>query len=308
MAKSKNFRVYEDNGERFRFSSIKFRTAMKALQVERKTNSGKKPALNDLYFEIGDRVGIGSEAIKQWYNGNNGPGDVSMIKEAAKMLGVDMKDLTEAPDYIGATIEENFVPFGSDEKTLVRDMYRLFVNYIYWFVGTESENNALLLMEDAYDEECKYVSGMYKYLDSIALDISHETYLKLRKTITELKFITEPHMGYWFPKTWIEVNPILGTDDFEVLQKDIASNSSVIGYSEYIENPEQVMHMFLEDMPELVSRVDELHEAGIDSEYGTLQTLDRNRISINYNIYELIVKEATLSLALLMKKRFANLF
>ncbi len=306
MGRSKSFTIYEDQGEKFRFSSIKFRKAVKTWQSDNYNAEGNKIPISEIEELIGEKVGLGGSAVKNWYAGHNGPGDVKMIKNVANFLGVPVKELSESTEYAVGTIGENFTPTSTEEKVLVKDMYRLFVEYIYWFVGREYENNASLAFEDPDDERDRFIDGLYKYLDSIALDVKNETFLNLRRTITELRFITEPHMDYWFPKTWIEINPYLGRDDFYVLKSDDVQDSFGVWYSDLIEDPEQVMHLFLEDMPELVDRAKELHEAGFEVDSGIGQTINSFRMDILYDTIELIVREATSTLAELMRKRFSD--
>ena len=81
--KSKETKIFEYHGIRYRFDSQSFQNYTK--QYIR--NKGLKRA--DIFQEIAVSACVSPEAVKQWYYGNNGPSEMSMIIEIARSLHID---------------------------------------------------------------------------------------------------------------------------------------------------------------------------------------------------------------------------
>ena len=92
MAISKSFRSFNDGGNIVSFSHVKFRDLIKELQDNRK-NDDKKQSLDDIYIELAEKIGIFSESVRKWYKGDNGPGDIDLIKSLANAMDVDYSNL-----------------------------------------------------------------------------------------------------------------------------------------------------------------------------------------------------------------------
>ena len=306
MAKSGTFRTYEDQGNSYIFSSVKFRAAVDTVLGSRIVDKDENKKLDYIFDEIARNVSTSTSAVKNWYYGYNGPGDDGIIKRIAKYLKTPIEDLTENTEAFERTIVEDFEPTGHDETSIVRGMFKLFIDYIYMFVGTYYESNAMLTFEDEYGENDKYIHGLYECLDKSALYLKQDTYMNLRKTITELRYITEPHEKDWFPESWVDVNPYLGSDDFNLLRKGILSSSHGVWNTKLLDDPKKVMHMFLEDLPDIERHAKENAELYMYNGYSIEQIIEANRDDLDYNIFELIVRETTMTLSMVMRRRFED--
>ena len=175
MAKSVNFRVFQDGGDEVRFAPVRFREVVDNTLMERKKTTGKKVAKDTLFEEIAEKVAVSKDAVKNWYQGKNGVSDWNMIRNLAQTVGVDYKELIVPVQQESPKIESNFTPEGKQEKDLIVQMYQLFVDYLYWFGGGD-RTNADFAFDDPMCEKKEYVQNLYHFLDSIAFYISDESF------------------------------------------------------------------------------------------------------------------------------------
>lgn len=80
----KKTRVFEIDGEQYRFDSQAFKTYIDSI-TDRRTGNTKEKLFNKISPEIGESP----DAIKNWMYGKNGPGDLDIIKHASSILNID---------------------------------------------------------------------------------------------------------------------------------------------------------------------------------------------------------------------------
>ena len=303
MAKSINFRSFNEGGEEVRFSSILFRQNIDGW-IQKEKEKGNKINKEKAYEMIAEDVHISKEAVKKWYIGHNGPGDYQTVKQIASILGVDYKDIVVPAKEEPETLEQDFAPVGHDEKELLLQIYKLFVDYIYWFVGVEDESQALIMLENPEKERHDYIFMLYHFLDQIALAISNDTYSKLRKLITYLEIIPCSYEdGYmWMPDQWIKLNPKL-----KIFTRFLHSNGGSV--ENYLEEEEykDVFHLIDEDIEEYS---EDLTISKNHYNYPNMTSAlyyERNNWN-DYPIYELVVRETANTLILVMRDLFPQYF
>lgn len=300
MAISKSFRSFNDGGNIVSFSHIKFREQVKELQDNRK-NDGKKQSLDDIYIELAEKIGISSESVKKWYKGDNGPGDIDLIKSLANAMGVDYSNLVAKTESLRKDF--NFNISDTSESEIIKGMYRLMIDFIYWFIGTEQDSKAVHYFDNPQEEMHRYILEMYRCLDVESISLSDQNYFNLRKTITELRYIASCYSPIVnIPKDWNEVNQLLQSVDFyESLYCYPTDTLEDIGVEKSIEDPDKLMHMLFEDMPEFDSYALERCD-------NRCQELSSYRQFPDCAPYEIIAREFAYTLRLIMKKRFPEVF
>ncbi|MCR4757770.1 MAG: helix-turn-helix transcriptional regulator [Butyrivibrio sp.] len=306
MGKSRAFRAFEDNGCLVSFSSINFRRLLKETQCARK-QKGEKISLDEICAQLADQIGVSSDAVRNWYKGSNGIGNLEMVKNLADALNIDYKNLI-------VKIEDgmNQPSFSYDikantEMDVIKRMYRLMIDFIYWFVGTSDNCKAFSYFEAPFDEMEKYIFEMYHCLDSERINLREDSYLKLRKTITELDYISRCSIPLMcFPEEWLKINPHLNDDDFcETLYNDTENNTEELWFEDIIDEPEALIHMYLEDMPELLS--DKYKTSKKHGGKNRVQILSSLRMIPEYESSEIIVREVAYTLMRIMKQRFPDI-
>ena len=263
MAKSGKYRVFEDNGMAVRFSSQSFLEVLDREKKERRDQEIPR-TLDSLYEEIAEALSVSIDAVKNWRKGSNGVSDFQTIKDIAKALNIDYRELIVPADTPEKTIKLDFEPIGTDAKSLIIQLYQSLTDYIYWFVGTEYTCYAMTVLDDYLNEREKYTYHLYRLLDRMAFTISNDTYKELRKTITEVCCIAEKKRYYApYPTLWVELNPRLGSADFNAIwqaeREETYTNSDYdytddLPYRKDVTNPDNLLHMFLEDRPDLIDK------------------------------------------------------
>ena len=260
MAKSISFRKFTDGGDMIAFSSLKFRTELdNAVQSNKERGIGCTK--EQLYEVIAEKANVSVEAVKKWRSGHNGVGDLQTIKNIASALNINYENIiVRGNDMESKTIEQNFEPASSGEKELIVQMYGLFIDYVYWFCGSDWHCYADTVLENPSDEQERYVRNMYHFLDRVAISLSKETYLKLRMIITHLDqlYLVQPKL---YPQIWKELNPILDTTIFNyLLESDAKTLEDFLtepineGGCDFEEDPQPLYHMLFEDLPEYKER------------------------------------------------------
>ena len=243
--------------------------------------------------------------------GKNGVSDFQTIKKIASILHVDYKELIAPAEQPTQTLQQDFEPVGTNEKDLVLQMYQLFVDFIYWFCGTDATNYAMEVLEEPPKELHRYIFNLYHFLDRIVLSVSQETYHNLRSTIAELEHIATSHIRIIYPALWVELNPLLDTDVFTV------------PWEGWMESPEEVLsayngdeldaffHMQLEDRPDLMNMALEIKKETptIDQDTGLVTIIEREGyFPGDMPTYQWIVRETTWTLSKVMRHRFPQFF
>ncbi|MCR5486197.1 MAG: hypothetical protein K6F35_01565 [Lachnospiraceae bacterium] len=346
MAISTKFRSLKDGDSDVSFSSTRFHAAIRAWQKKKQEAEGRKVRIEDCYHEIADEIHVTADAVKNWDRGNNGVGDMDTLKEIAKIMETDYKNLIVDKTDEPQTVEESFEPVGTTERDFLFQIYQFFVDYIYWFGGTLVDSYAKRVLFDPYREQEDYIWNLYHYLDRISLVVSDDTYMKLRKTITELENIItceRPSRDVVFPEAWKKANPILGSDDFELMcAGDCGDNIEDLLYCEDFECPEGLLHMLVEDMSDDFEKSHKIFQEAFEKEpvmeeggkiekrlpqyIGSLPASFRDRLPMrNFDsrvnflavklealgplpIYFYVVKEFADTLRRIMKQRFPKYF
>lgn len=269
MAKSLKFRSFTEGGEEVRFSSILFREKINEYIKKESESTGKKVIKEAIYHEIAEAVHVSDEAVKKWAQGHNGPGDFQTVKAIAIKLGIDYKELLVPTNENNPKLLQDFIPAGSDERELILQIYKLFSDYIYWFVGSAGDNYAARVLENPEDERMEYIWNLYHFLDRIALSISSDTYSKLKKLITQIDVISRSYHDsvMILPDLWMKLNPHLKsvTDNlFDVYSGDaqevIYSHESIYknNNSPSIFDPcvKEIFHIVEEDLEDYSEALD----------------------------------------------------
>lgn len=312
MARSINFRSFNNDGDKVHFSSVKFRNELNRVKNER-SSSGKKCTLEALCEEIAEGVSVSIESVKNWRKGSNGVGDLLTIKNIAKILNTDYTALVESDLNEEESIAQSFQPVGLSEKELVIQIYELGIDFLYWFAGVDGDSYAWRTLEKPFNEMDKYIFNMYHFLDRIAPHISNDTFMILRQTITEIYKLTNDYgSAFNIPEEWKRQNPILGIDDYETLWEIGAfKQTNEIVYE--LDEPDSIFHMYLEDVPEDVKNAQTARiEAGkndtSNKDRPYTQILESERSWLCYDSYKIVVRELSYTLYLVMKNRFPNYF
>ena len=290
------------------FSNKKFNSAVKEYQA-RCATEGKKLSLDSIWGLIADNIpNISVEGVRNWYRGKNGVSSIATIKSIANTLNIDFREIISDADE--EPILYNGFPKPSvtcDENDIILQMYELFVEFVYLFIGYDCE--AYHIYETPYIKMEEYITNLYHFLDGAALDIGTETFYKLRRTITELHYMagcTRP--GVNIPEEWKRINPFLDTEGFVILYEYYYEKEDYwwdeIYFEEY-DNLQSELHMYLEDMPELVKRAEAAQKAKGDKDNHFIKTLIQNeRFDASLKPSELVARELANTLLKLMKSRF----
>ena len=305
MAKSMNFRTFSDGGDPVCFSSLKFRTEFDRF-VNQEKEEGRKCTKESIFNIIAEKACVSVEAVKKWRLGHNGPSDLDTIKKVASVLKTDYHNLIVSGDNgENRTIERDFVPMSGEEKDLINQMYQLFVDYGYWFFGNES-CYADKVLENPMDEQQKYIINLYHFLDRIALSITRETYGNLRRIITQLDQIYSAYHGE-MPALWVELNPLIGTEMFYALRTSDSEDIESFLTDECNENPQEILHMLFEDMPEYEKEYKKnLKDKRLKSYFNRVENSlpGQRNWYFYYPLYTLISRELCNTLFLVMEYSF----
>lgn len=310
MGKSIQFRSFtSDDGDVIKFSSIQFRKCANNYISEQRKDNDKKYTISDFDENVANVLHFSSDTIKNWRLGKNGPGDFQIIKQLADFLKINYHDLLVDKDDKPVTVidREAFEIEGNNEKDIIMHMYRLFVDYIYWFTGSDGASKAYKLLESPEKEQSDYISNLYYLLDRSALDVSEEIYNDLRKTITELDQVSHAWSRYslYLPKAWTDVNPFLLKREFYVLVYPSDGD-----YADYTDSDE-LIHMFFEDMPDFhnVAKEERHHNPALYDRYESdLLILYDVPIRDDFDFTALVTREYANTLIKLMRKRFPQYF
>ncbi len=136
--KSKEFKVLESRDEQgYVFFPEAFRNAYRALQIEKcgRLKNQKEDAASARFTELQLReqmaaaIGVSADAIQNWKYGNNGPGSLELLKDAAGFLKTDYKDLLhKKAEERDMTINTSIVT--DYERDIARKIYYMFVDKI----------------------------------------------------------------------------------------------------------------------------------------------------------------------------------
>ena len=314
MAISLSFRTFQDGEDDVQFSSIQFRQVLDRIVRERK-EKGEKCNLNSLYEEIADETAYSVDAIINWRKGKNGVSDFQTIKKIASVLHIDYKELIVPAEQSAQSLQQNFEPVGTNEKGLVLQMYQLFVDFIYWFCGTDATNYAMEVLEEPPKELHRYIFNLYHFLDRIVLSVSQETYHNLRSTIAELEHIATSYIRIIYPALWVELNPLLDTDVFTVTWEGRWETAEDVlsAYKEDDDSRDELdsfFHMLLEDRSDLMNKALKLRKedpACQDLSYAAI--IEREGyFPGDMPTYQWIVRETTWTLSKVMRHRFPQFF
>ncbi len=217
MATSKRFRVIIiENGEEYIFNP----KAFDKLILEKKASSEKDDSNNTIekiISNISEKTNVSEEGVRKWRKGNNGPSEGKIVKKIADYFDVDYHILLTNKKEFDFDIDN------ADEKGIIIKFYKLLLDFIYTYVGgyiIPSDKAKTIVPEDAEleFEIDNYIFDLYRLLDSVALDISENTYEKLHRFISECKALGR--MGNWslylefsdwacFHERWGSINPKL---------------------------------------------------------------------------------------------------
>lgn len=79
---SKQTKIFDINGVGYQFDKTSFQTFVKAYMHREEARQ------YEVFEIISSDINVTPEAVKQWYYGNNGPGDIDMIKQIANIFGI----------------------------------------------------------------------------------------------------------------------------------------------------------------------------------------------------------------------------
>ncbi len=286
MGKSLEFRSYiDDDGDVVRFSSIKFRNCMSEYISTKRKETGQRYTQDKFREDVAEELKISPDAIKKWVSGANGPGDFGIIRKMADYMGIDYHDLLVDENDKPVTVidKEKFNLESNDEKEIVLQMYKLFVDYIYWFTGSGWDSKANKLLENPMKDQFEYITNLFYLLDKSALNVSGEVYYNLRKIITELDQVFHARMRpwLWLPKAWTDLNSFLLSEEFDaLLQPDEYASGYNNSYPNFLdllydcyekdENEgrlrgkgysDEIGHMLFEDMPDYHEMAREIRQS-----------------------------------------------
>ena len=205
---SKRFRcIYETNkGERYMFSKTGFRTAVERYKEKKKTTEGTKILMKDIYSGLSDKVGVSEEAIKNWYNGNNGPGDINAVKSIASFLETEHMNLLE-PERKGDSMNEIILNQVSSEneneviKSILDDVIELICTY-----GPSFNFEYIPYTRDDGEEYYeKWYDKISLKLNTHRWSITQENYDKLFSLLNEIHYFVIRHLRV---RRWSEVEPM----------------------------------------------------------------------------------------------------
>ena len=310
MAKSINFRFFNDGNRDVQFSSICFRSELNEWKErQRRADSTKKATIEDGYVLISETANVSVDAVRNWYKGSNGPSDLQTVKKIASALEIDYTELIVASNSESKSIEQDFTPTSNSEKELLMQIYKLFIDYVYWFVGNRTQSYASLTLEHPEAERQQYIWNLYHYLDQIALSITEETYKKLRKTIAELEYMVTGGGPYILtvPPLWYDLNPYLtyfyfdfgGFEDMEELFEDVSDEENY-----------EILHTYTEDLPFLLDAYKEYCKKNNNPlpENYIVEALMIDRAYDFPAPYQLYTREVANTIKILMKHMFPKYF
>lgn len=224
MAISKRFKtIYEENGYEFVFSSRTFKNEVISF-CSNARREGTKFTQDQILNELGERLNKSPEAVKQWMRGNNGPSDISVVKDIADYFDTDFKNFLIPKKIINdKTREIEFKITPDDEKSIVLQFHAILSDFIYDYIGGDMRDLFIERLHDIYmddiDKEIQdYIFNLYKQLERVSLILTPDTYKKLHRFITECKVFSyngvyeaTPHFCDLLQDNprWAEINPYL---------------------------------------------------------------------------------------------------
>ncbi len=311
MAKSLSFRSFNDGKSDIQFSSILFRAKLNEWKERKRREDGRKRTNEDVYEVIADMAHVSTDAVKNWYKGSNGPSDLQTVKSIASALEINYEELVVAAATEPERVEQDFTPAGTNEKDLIVQIYKLFIDYIYLFIGNRSYTYASTILENPNMEKRKYIWNLYHYLDQIALSIEDDTYKKLRRTISELEYMDSGAGPYIFmlPPLWYQINPYLEHFSFDV--GGFNDDDEQVFFESVEDNEEyEILHMYEEDLPFLVDGYKEFcrkNNRPVPENY-IVEALTIDRSASFQPPYQLYTREVANTLTALMKHMFPQYF
>lgn len=172
--KSKETKIFEYNGMRYRFDSQSFKHYVK--QYER----NKELKLTDIFQEIAVNACVSPEAVKQWYYGYNGPSEMRMIFEIARSLHID--DHLKLMKKVKENIEMK--DLNSLQTESLKRIYDSIIDYLNDFNNTDGFTGTL--WHEFFDKGSKDPEhDIYDYAEDkmrIVQSIIQKEYFYLRDT------------------------------------------------------------------------------------------------------------------------------
>ena len=218
MAISKTYRaIYTECNQGYVFSPCAFSDLITA-KYKASRFSDHPMTKERIREEISDITYKSPEAVKKWERGDNGPSDVQVVKDIAKYFDVDFHVLLMSSEQY--TLNRH-VPeiHGSDEKSVIIQLYSVLVDFIYDYVGSNNTCYAIKQLGNSLTTEdiSGYIYDVYRQLDKVSFSISDNTYSKLHRIITECKTLGDlgyppvPYLDLWVSinHRWRDLNPRL---------------------------------------------------------------------------------------------------
>ena len=144
--KSSSFRTLVDvDGKQYIFDSNAFSNIVTDRCGLRKVGEFTKRLTTQtaVMMNIADNVGVTFDAVKHWKQGDNGPGDIEIVKSMASCLNVNYKKLL-IPLF--NTSEDTNI-MNKNELNIISSIYGECISIVYdfndfWFVD-ENKNNSV---------------------------------------------------------------------------------------------------------------------------------------------------------------------
>lgn len=180
-----NTRLFEIDGEKYYFNLETFKKLFDSKTVIEGKNIG------ELEIELGEYVGISSDAVHQWRNFKNGPGDIEQIKLIAKFFDVDnyKKLLTERKNH-SLSSKNKLTERQIDSIKRISDVFLDVINY---YLDTIGYNKLISPFDDENLEDDKKFEIFMEEVDKLQKCLEKEyIFLKNSDVYGELdNFIVE---------------------------------------------------------------------------------------------------------------------
>ena len=206
MARSQ-FRTFIIEGVSYFFSVDAFKNAFLDEKARRKEMEGGCTA-DQLREDIAESLSVSSDTVKKWYQGNNGPGDLGIVKALADFFRTDyMNFLREKGEQ---NMNKEAVVSHNGEKDVVLSVFHKIVEAGWlessrfkenYYGGKYQEPEVFINRhKEIYDEA-------FEIVDMNSLVISYDTRVKLYNILADVRKTVNLD-GLSSSGRWLRLNPI----------------------------------------------------------------------------------------------------
>lgn len=243
---TKIFRL--EDGSYCRFDNLKLHKVFREI-IQESATEGKRMTWNDLISEVSIATSVSESSINHWLKGHNAPSDLSKLEGVADFLQRDLFEIVnkEEPSEGGKNmnLSNNVAGFAggfncSDEKSVIREIYRSMVDYIEEFRKTVAFENDVFTEEDRYEMRSENVGvDMYNQIlikiRKAMFDIPYEVYQKLFSFANDyLYFFTgDEIIPIWYLSTTTEEDIERLKGEGIDVQKLSSYMTQFVGYATY---------------------------------------------------------------------------